>query len=84
MVYAISQHELRRALEAAQDTIPTQLKKETAKPSMKWVYRLFYNVQVITLCLPEVRQEIVINLKAVQKKIIRYFGPQAMQIYGIT
>jgi transposase len=84
MVYALSQHELRRALQAAQDTIPTQLKKETASPSMKWVYRLFYNVQVITLCLPEVTQEIVINLKAVQKKIIRYFGPRAMQIYGIT
>jgi transposase len=84
MVYALSQHAFRRALTAAQDTIPNQLKKETASPSMKWVYRLFHGVQVITLCLPEVSQEIVINLKAVQKKIIRYFGPRAMQIYGIT
>ena len=72
------------ALAAAQDTIPNQLKKETAKPSMKWVYRLFYGVQVITLCLSNVTQEIVINLKAVQKKIIRYFGERAMKIYGIT
>lgn len=84
MVYAIAQYELRAALTAAQDTIPNQLKKETAKPSMKWVYRLFYGVQVITLCLSDVTQEIVINLKAVQKKIIRYFGPHAMEIYGLT
>jgi transposase len=84
MVYAIAQYELRTALAAAQDTIPNQLKKETAKPSMKWVYRLFYGVQVITLCLSNVTQEIVINLKAVQKKIIRYFGERAMKIYGLT
>jgi transposase len=84
MVYAIAQYELRVALATAQDTIPNQLKKETAKPSMKWVYRLFYGVQVITLCLSDVNQEIVINLKAVQKKIIRYFGPRAMEIYGLT
>jgi transposase len=84
MVYAIAQFELRAALAASQDTIPTQTKKETAKPSMKWVYRLFQGVQVITLTLQKTTQEVVINLKAVQKKIIRYFGPRAMEIYGIT
>jgi transposase len=84
MIYAIAQFELRSALAAAEDTIPTQTKKETCKPSMKWVYRLFQGVQVITLTIQEVTQEIVINLKAVQKKIIRYFGVRAMEIYGIT
>lgn len=68
MVYAIAQFELRTALETAEDTIPTQTKKETSKPSMKWVYRLFHGVQVITLILQGVTQEIVINLKALQKK----------------
>lgn len=84
MVYAIAQFELRSALAASQDTIPSQTKKETAKPSMKWVYRLFQGVQVITLTLQQITQEVVINLKAVQKKIIRHFGPRAMEIYGIT
>lgn len=84
MVYAIAQFELRSALASAQDTIPSQTKKETAKPSMKWVYRLFHGIQVITLTIQEVTQEIVINLKAVHKKIIRYFGARAMEIYGIS
>lgn len=83
MVYAIAQFELRSALELAQDTIPSQTKKETAKPSMQWVYRLFHGVQVITLRIQEVTQEIVINLKAVHKKIICYFGLRAKEIYGI-
>lgn len=84
MIYGITQFELRSALALAQDTIPSQTKKETATPTMQWVYRLFHGVQVITLTMQEVTQEIVINLKAVQKKIIRYFGPRAMEIYGVT
>ena len=83
MVYAIAQFELRSSLATAQDTIPSQTKKETANPSMQWVYRLFHGVQVITLTIQEMSQEIVINLKAVHKKIIRYFGPRAMEIYGV-
>ena len=83
MVYAIAQFELRSALELAQDTIPSQTKKETAKPSMQWVYRLFHGVQVITLRIQEVTQEIVINLKVVHKKIICYFGSRAKEIYGV-
>ena len=51
---------------------------------MQWVYRLFQGIQVITLTIQEVTQEIVINLKSVQKKIIRYFGPRAMEIYGTS
>lgn len=84
MVYGLSQFELRSALAGAQDTIVSQTKKETSKPSMKWVYRLFHGVQVITLTIEGITQEIVINLKEVQKKIIRYFGQRAMEIYGIT
>lgn len=84
MVYAIAQFELRSSLATAQDTIPSQTKKETANPSMQWVYRLFHGIQVINLRIEEVTQEIVINLKAVHKKIIRYFGSKAMEIYGVS
>jgi hypothetical protein len=51
MIYGVSQCNLRQALAAAKDTIPNQLKPEVANPSMKWVYRLFCGVQVITLTL---------------------------------
>ena len=61
MIYGVSQYNFREALAAAKDTIPNQLKKEVASPSMKWVYRLFYGVQVVTLTLKGLTQEIVIN-----------------------
>jgi transposase len=84
MIYGISEYELRETLKATGDTIPSQTKKETAKPSMKWVYRLFHGVQVITLVFPTMVQKLVINLKSVQKKIIKHFGKRAMEIYEVT
>ena len=83
MVYGVSQYNLRCALEAAQDTLPSQTKKATAKPSMKWVYRMFHGVHLVKFTFQEITQEIVINLKDVHKKIIVYFGQIAMDIYGI-
>lgn len=83
MVYAFAQYGFRRALQAANDTIPNQLKKATDKPTMKWVYRLFQGVQVLTIQLGRKIQEIVINLNETTRKIIGYFGRKALQIYGL-
>jgi transposase len=84
MIYAISQHRLRQALAAAKDTIPSQTKKETARPSMRWVYRMFNGVQVVSISMGEKVHQVVINLRAVNDKVIRYFGPKAMVIYGLV
>ena len=84
MVYGISQYHLRTALLEAKETIPSPTKKETAKPTMKRIYRLFHGVQVITLDYQDIQQEIVINLKELHKRIIKHFGSKAMEIYGIT
>lgn len=83
MVYAFAQYEFRKALQAANDTIPNQLKKATDKSTMKWVYRLLHGVQVLTIQLERGVQEIVINLNEVTRKIIGYFGNKALQIYGL-
>lgn len=84
MVYAVAQHQLRETLKATDDTIPNQLKKETNQPTMKWVYRLFHGIQVITLRLAETSQQLVINLNELTRRIVRYFGERAMWIYGLT
>lgn len=84
MVYAVAQHQLRETLKATGETIPNQLKKETNHPSMKWVYRLFHGIQVIKLQLGETSQELVINLNELTRRMVRYFGERAMQIYGLT
>jgi transposase len=82
MVYSFAQHYLRQALAEAQDTIPNQLGKPTDKPTIKWVFRMFNGVQVWVIPQSSGVQELVVNLTAVLRKIIRYFGPGAEGIYA--
>ena len=84
MVYSVAQHQLRQALHAANDTLPSQTGKRTQRPTMKWIYRLFHGVQVVTLSLGAITQTLVMNVTALLKQIIGYFGKHAQAIYGIV
>jgi transposase len=84
MVYSYAQYFLRQQLLANDDTIPSQTNKKTSKPSMKWVYRLFHGIHVLTLNLNNQMQHIVLNLNELLRRIIIYFGEFACNIYGIT
>jgi len=81
MVYGVSEYDFRKSLQDANDTIPDQLKKATNKPSMKWIYYLFQGVQELTITTGAITQKLVINLNAILKKIISYFGVVAQAIY---
>ncbi|WP_339044529.1 IS1634 family transposase [Cardinium endosymbiont of Tipula unca] len=83
MVYSLSEHLLRSALEKNQETIPNQLKKPTSKPTMAYVYRLFHGIQVWCVQWEDYVQQCVVNLKTVTRQIIGYFGDKAMEIYGL-
>ena len=84
MIYSIAQHKLRQALEQANETIPDQLSKETKKPTMAWVFRLFHGVHVWTIRQGEKTQTLVVNLTTLMKRIISYFGPSAEKIYALS
>ncbi len=84
MIYSIAQHKLRQALEQANETIPDQLSRETKKPTMAWVFRLFHGVHVWTIHQGEKTQTLVVNLTALMKRIIGYFGPSAEKIYALS
>lgn len=84
MVYALAQHQLRQALEAAKETLPNQNKKPTATPTMTWIFRLFHGVQVIEIELPDKIQVMVINLTPVTEKVLRLMGIDFETTYGIA
>jgi transposase len=84
MVYSFAQHQLRKALADANETIPDQRKKPTSKPTMSWVCRMFSGVGIVFINLDIGTQSIVANLNDVTKRIVRYFGPHAEYIYGIS
>lgn len=84
MVYSFAQHHLRQALTEANDNIPDQLKKPTQKPTMAWVFRLFQGIQVWLIPSGNAVQELVVNLNAITKRVISYFGSTAEEIYALS
>ena len=85
LVYNFAQHKLRKTLESLNETVPNQIKKPTAKPTMAWICRMFHGVHLLRVDHgSQGVQEIVINLTELTRRIIRYFGMVAERIYGLA
>jgi len=81
MVYGLSEYELHHSLKEKKAVIPSQTKKPTSKPSLRWVYFLFRVVAVLSVKTEDPTKEVVINLNATLKKILQHFGARANAIY---
>ena len=84
MLYSISKNELRERLNRLGEELQNQLGKGTKKPSMKWIYRLFHGIQVLTIEIGEMTKEIVINLDLILERMVGYYGEVATKRYAIT
>ena len=49
LVYAIAQRRLHKALKDLQKTIPNQIRKETAKPTLRWIFQLLDGIELAQL-----------------------------------
>jgi transposase len=81
MVYGISEYELRKSLQEKKQTIPSQTKKPTDKPSLRWVFFLFRVVNELSVTRDGLVKKMVLNLDGTLRKIIKLFGPRAETIY---
>lgn len=83
-VYSLTQYVVRSTLKDRNESVPNQLKKPIQTPTAVWIFFLFRNIQVLKIRGPDLEQELIINLTPLLKRIIGYFGVEAMSIYGIV
>jgi len=79
MVYNVAQFELRQQLKANDETLPSQVNKPTAKPTLRWVMQLFMDIQVVAI---EGHPPIITNNTSLREKILEFFPPAVRRIYG--
>ncbi|TDG95334.1 hypothetical protein CCPUN_05260 [Cardinium endosymbiont of Culicoides punctatus] len=84
MTYSFAQYFLRQQLITTDTTVTTQSGKQTKKPTMKWIYRLFHGIHLLDMNIDGVAIRKVLNIDAFRSRIIRYFGPMACSIYEIS
>jgi transposase len=80
MVYNTSEYQMREEMRKQALTVPNQKRKETARPTLRWVFHLMQGIH--TLTLPG-HKSCVTGKTEVREKIIRLFGPVACSIYDV-
>lgn len=86
MVYNIAQYKLREALKAENETLPNQLGKPVQNPTLRWIFQIMEGISLVQFYekhMGKPVREIMMNLNALRKKIIYFFGETACQLYGL-
>lgn len=83
LVYAIAQRRLHKALEEVQETVPNQIRKETLRPTLRWVFQLLDGIELVKMCIETTTHVVISGLTALKQRILGYFGDSVMKIYGL-
>jgi len=81
MIYSVAEWKLRKMLKETEETIPDQLKKQTQKPTLKWIFMLMREITEVKI---EVNSKVIIeiaNMNEVKHKIIRLMGKNCEKYY---
>lgn len=82
LIYSLAERKLRQALQEMNLTIPSQTRKPTQRPTMRWVFLLFEGLDIL---LVKQNDEIVLrqllNLRPAQEQVIRLLGAHVQNCY---
>lgn len=83
LVYSIAQRTMRNKLAYLKATLPNQINKETATPTMRWIFQLLEGINYVTVIVNGITHTIIEGLTELRIKILRLFGNEVMELYKI-
>ncbi len=85
LVYRLAEVRVRQRLSAAEQTVPDQLRRPTARPTLRWLFQCFEGVDLHHLTWPEgTRLTQVLRLNAVHRQVLRLLGPAYENCYLVS
>lgn len=82
LVYRLAEFRLRSRLTETQQTIPDQVHKPTARPTMRWVFQCFEGIELLHVQTPASSLVLVLRLQPVHRLILQLLGPLYEKIYN--
>ncbi len=82
LVYRLAEVRLRARLAETQQTIPDQVHKPTARPTMRWVFQCFEGIELLHVQTDAASLTIVLRLRPLHRLILALLGPLYEQIYN--
>lgn len=83
LVYSVAQRRLRNQLSLLKSTLPNQINKPTATPTMRWIFQLFEGVNYVTVTTGDSVNHIIEGLTDLRLKIIGLLDGETQKIYQI-
>ena len=80
-IYSMVEFRLRRALERTGETVISQTKKQTQRPTLKWIFFRFRRVREYSVIVEGKRISKISNLTADLMKILGLLGPPYEKYY---
>src|SRR5215467_9224675 len=81
LVYRLAEVRLRSRLAETQQTIPDQVQKPTARPTMRWVFQCFEGIELLHVQTAATSLVLVLRLQSVHRMILHLLGPLYENIY---
>jgi hypothetical protein len=81
----LAEHRLRQRLAATGQTIPSQLKQPTDRPTMRWVFQCFEGIDLLHIRHgPEPASALVLRLQPIHQQVLALIGPSYEEFYKST
>jgi transposase len=82
LVYRLAECRLRARLAETEQTIPDQVHKPTAHPTMRWVFQCFEGIELLHVQTSTASLTIVLRLESLHRQILALLGPLYEKIYN--
>lgn len=82
LVYRLAEYRLRARLAETEQTIPDQVHKPTARPTMRWIFQCFEGIELLHVQTPTTSVTLVLRLEALHRLILALLGPLYEKIYN--
>jgi len=84
LVYRLAEHRLREQLAATGQTVPNQVSKPTARPTLRWMFPVFEGMSLVTLPQPLGPPQLEIaGLEPLHEQVLALLGPTYEKFYKL-
>ncbi len=84
LVYRLAEHRLRTRLVETEQTIPDQLNRPTARPTMRWIFQCFEGIELLHIHSASGMQSLILRLQPIHRLVLALLGPPYEKIYKIS
>jgi transposase len=81
-IYSMTEFRLRRELARSSETVTSQTKKQTNRPTLKWVFFKFRRVREFSVVIGDRRMTKIANMTDELRKILQLLGPMYENYYS--